>query len=129
MKSTKVKTVSKLYALFGSYEKIPHNIVLKNLRFVAEQVGMPYEQIVSYNYIQLYKMYLILKEEFDNDFEAIKKSHRERFDHGYHLMQKLKTHEDIEDFVKMWRAHFVQTMKPKYMPEGWSIDFRVKVEI
>ena len=44
-------------------------------------------------------------------------------------MKKLDSHEKIEEFVKMWRAHFVQTMKPKYMPEGWSINFRVKVEL
>lgn len=126
---TKVKTVSKLYALFGSYGKIPHDIVLDNLKFVGEQLGIPYKQLISFNYIQLYKLYLELKKRYEVDFQKIKKSNRKEYDHGYHLMKKLDTHEKIEDFVKMWRAHFVQTMKPKYMPEGWSINFRVKVEI
>ena len=27
----------------------------------------------------------------------------------------------IEDFEIMWRKHFVENMKPKYLPKGWSI--------
>jgi hypothetical protein len=126
---TKVKTVSKLYSIFGSYGKIPQEVVNSNLMFVADQIGLSRKFISSLNYIQLYKLYLEIKKEYQKEFDAIKAANRKEYDHGYHLMQKLKTHEDIEEFVKMWRAHFVQTMKPKYMPEGWSIDFRVKVEI
>jgi hypothetical protein len=126
---TKVKTVSKLYAIFGSYHKIPHNVILENLKFVGKNLGIPYKQMLSYSYVQLYKLYLLLKEKYEVDFQKIKRANRKEYDHGYHLMKKLDSHEKIEEFVKMWRAHFVQTMKPKYMPEGWSINFRVKVEL
>ena len=51
------------------------------------------------------------------------------YDHGYHVVSKLDDHEKIVEFVRMWRQHFVDTMKPQFMPLGWSIDFRVKVEL
>lgn len=38
--------------------------------------------------------------------------------HGEILMSKVDQHE----FVVMWRQHFIETMKPKYMPKGWDIN-------
>lgn len=54
---------------------------------------------------------------------------RANFDHGYYVVQKLDTEEKIEEFVKLWRNHFINTMKPKFMPKGWSVDFRIKTKI
>ena len=28
----------------------------------------------------------------------------------------------IEEFVIEWRKHFIQTVKPRFMPRGWSVD-------
>lgn len=126
---TKIKGMSKLFAIFGSYGKIPQHIIKKNLKFVSEQLDIPYELLASFSYVQLYKLYLEIRSKYEKEFQVLKNKNREQFDHGFHLMKKLDTHEKIEEFVKMWRAHFVQTMKPKYMPEGWSVNFRVKVEI
>ena len=39
------------------------------------------------------------------------------------------TEEKIMEFVKLWRTHFIETMKPKYMPQGWSINFRIKTKL
>lgn len=41
---------------------------------------------------------------------------------GKQLVDKI---EDIEKFIKMWRQHFVDSMKPQYMPIGWSIDYSI----
>lgn len=30
--------------------------------------------------------------------------------------------EDKDEFVKDWRRHFVETMRPKFLPTGWEID-------
>lgn len=43
-----------------------------------------------------------------------------------------KTHEqmvvenlvDLQSFIYNWRSHFLETMKPSYMPNGWSIDYQ-----
>lgn len=31
---------------------------------------------------------------------------------------------DIDAFVIFWRAHFVNTMRPQFLPEGWDIECR-----
>jgi len=29
---------------------------------------------------------------------------------------------DIEEFIQLWRTHFVDIMEPKHLPENWKID-------
>lgn len=48
------------------------------------------------------------------------------FYHGKAVIKQFVTHADFEIFIKGWRTHFVESMNPQYMPEGWSIDFRCK---
>lgn len=47
----------------------------------------------------------------------------ENFYHGKAVIAKLHTVQDFEKFIKGWRVHFVESMKPKFMPFGWSVDF------
>jgi len=30
--------------------------------------------------------------------------------------------EDLDVFVRWWRQHFLDTMTPEYLPQGWSVD-------
>ncbi len=46
--------------------------------------------------------------------------------HGNLIVKQFKTHADFEFFIKNWRKHFIATMNPKFLPLGWSIDFRCK---
>jgi hypothetical protein len=32
---------------------------------------------------------------------------------------------DLQAFVERWRRHFVEVMKPSYMPENWRVDRKV----
>jgi len=43
--------------------------------------------------------------------------------HGQVVMEKLimEGEDAIQEFVEMWREHFIRTMKPKYMPKYWDI--------
>ncbi len=41
------------------------------------------------------------------------------------IVKQLKTPEEIDDFFIMWRRHFVDSMKPKYMPDHWQVDRRI----
>lgn len=43
------------------------------------------------------------------------------FSLGKSIVDKI---DDLDSFIKMWRAHFVETMKPEYLPELWSIDHK-----
>mgnify|MGYP003403395538 FL=1 len=36
---------------------------------------------------------------------------------------------DIDKFVKIWRQHFVDTMRPQFLPIGWSVEYKTKVNI
>jgi hypothetical protein len=125
----KVKMLSKLHAIFKSYGRIPVRVIIENLQFVADNTDMTYEFLSKLSYAQLWKLYTYLRDRFSNEFDEFKLVHGNKYDHGYHLVQKLKTHDEIKDFVRKWRMHFIDTMKPKYMPEGWSVDFKVKVEL
>lgn len=127
--SDKVKMLSKLHSIFKNNGNIPDEIIVENLKHVVEYIPFSLKRICELNYMQLYKIYLYLRQKHQEDFEIFKEENKLKYDHGYHVVQKLDTHEKIENFVKMWRRHFIDTMKPKYMPLGWSVDFRVKVEL
>jgi hypothetical protein len=118
-----------IHSLFKTYGKVSYEVKLQKLRQISESTGIPYKTVSNYNYIQLYKMYLLLKEEHIKEQYEFKQNHRQEYDHGYHVVQKLDTEEKIEDFVKLWRKHFIDTMQPQFMPIGWSIDFRIKTNI
>ena len=42
------------------------------------------------------------------------------------VVEKLDAHMTLEDFIITWRKHFVESMKPLHMPEGWSITHNIK---
>jgi len=121
--------LSKLNAIFRGYGKIPQDKIVENLRFVAEHIEIDYDFLQTCNYIQLLKLYRLLGDEFKKEITLFQEENRHLYDHGYHLVQKLDTPEKLGEFVRLWRKHFIDTMKPKYMPDGWSIDFRIKTQI
>jgi len=41
--------------------------------------------------------------------------------HSSIVIEKYK--EDYMKFIVMWRQHFIDTMKPKFMPEYWNINY------
>jgi len=118
-----------IHSLFKCYNKIPRKVILEKLQFISNETEIPFKRIKGYSYVQMYKMYELLEEQHIIETEAFKVENRKLYDHGYHVVQKLDTDEKIEDFVKLWRNHFIDTMQPQFMPTGWSIDFRIKTKI
>ena len=118
-----------IHSLFKCYGKIPYEVILEKIRFISDETGIPYETVMGYSYIQMYKLYEMLREIHIVETDKFKAEYRREYDHGYHVVQQLDTEEKIEDFVKLWRNHFIDTMQPQYMPTGWSIDFRIKTKI
>lgn len=43
--------------------------------------------------------------------------------HGEIVYNKVKN--DLQSFVELWRNHFIDNMKPKYMPTGWDIKRKI----
>ena len=125
----KVKTLSKLYSIFKNYGKIPQEVIVDNLRFVAKETGIEYKLLSTFTYIQLWKLYCLISKQYNTELNEFKKNNINKYNHGYELVKKLNSYHDISDFVYKWRKHFIDSMKPKYMPEGWSVDFRIKVNL
>ena len=118
-----------LHSIFRSYGKASPEITIDKLKFVSAETGIPYETMVTYNYVQLYKLYLLIKEVHTHETDEFKAANRMMYDHGDHVAQKLDSEEKIEEFVKLWRNHFIDTMHPEFMPDGWSVDFRIKTKM
>jgi hypothetical protein len=118
-----------IHSLFMSYGLIsPRNKIIK-LKQISEFTNIPYKTLCSYNYLQLYKIYLYLRDITENEKKEYKLDNRKYYDHGYHLSLKLDSDEKIKEFIKLWRKHFIKTIKPKHMPTGWSVDFRFKTKL
>lgn len=42
--------------------------------------------------------------------------------HGQIVVEYMKKHNRLLDFQRRWRTHFLETMKPKFLPAKWSVD-------
>jgi hypothetical protein len=82
-------------------------------RFLIEQF-IKYTDIKNPN-IEVFNMYVN------------KYNNYEPKSHGEIVVEMLKKTNKIDEFTRMWRKHFVDTMKPKYMPKFWSIDRKHKL--
>jgi len=118
-----------IHSLFKSYGRLTNELILEKLHYISDNTGISFDVLSTYSYVQFYKLYLLFKEAHMSDLHEFKETNRMLFDHGYHVSLKLDSEEKINDFVKLWRNHFIETMRPKYMPTGWSIDFRIKTKI
>jgi len=125
----KIKLLSRLHSIFKNKKVMPYDVIYNILIDVSEYTKIPLDKLMKLNYIQLYKLYLLLKQRHNEEFDLFKEKNRLLYDHGFYVVSKLKTHGEIRDFVRKWRLHFVKTMKPKYMPTGGSVNFKVKVEL
>lgn len=120
------KIVKLLKSFFSSKTNLPDDVKAKNLRMISENTPFSFEQLRSLNYIQLFNIYRYYKNQYDN---RLKQYNINSFDYGKLLVDKLDTHEKLHNFIIMWRKHFIETMKPKYLPIGWKINYRTKIEI
>ena len=124
-----VCAINNLNAIFSGYGKIPMVNIRRNLMSVSLNTGIPYDILLEFNYIQLYKVLLELKKEYEHVSQHFQQRHRQFYEHGYHLIRKLNTEDKMREFIILWRKHFIETMNPQFMPNGWSINFRIKTKL
>jgi len=124
-----VKVLSSLSALIHSFNQIPKSKIISTLNFISEVSGIKRDFLYGLNMIQLYKFYRLISDDRHNNIVALKKQNKPEYDHGFQVVSKLDTHEKIEEFVRMWRTHFVETTNPQHLPIGWSINYKVKVDL
>ena len=121
--------LGKINTILKGYKKIPKRLVLENLEYLSKHLDIEYNFMMNINFIQLMKLHTILRDEYNRRYLQFKERHAKYYDHGWHLVNKLNNEEKIEEFIKLWRKHFIDTTQPQYMPDGWSINFRCKTEI
>ena len=44
--------------------------------------------------------------------------------HGQEVVKKVREEGKLLEFEKKWRQHFLDTMRPRYLPPLWSVDHR-----
>ncbi len=131
--------ISELHKINSEYSKIKsailvllknHTLTINNkrelLRTISQLTNIQYDLILTFNYLQLYKLLEYVKIKQIDIIDKFKKNNKKYYDHGYWVVQKLDTEEKIKEFIMLWRKHFINTMKPKYLPNGWSVNFRIK---
>ena len=42
--------------------------------------------------------------------------------HGFEVVRRVREEGNLLEFMKMWRNHFVDTMRPEHLPLSWSVD-------
>jgi hypothetical protein len=42
------------------------------------------------------------------------------------VTEKLEEYMTLDEFIIMWRKHFIDSMNPLHMPEGWNIMYNIK---
>ena len=122
-------TLNAISSIFKSYNNVNPEFILERLKIVSKYTEIPYETLCKYNYLQLLKLYQYINTQHEIQTNEFKKNYRMYFDHGYHVVKKLDTEVKLIQFIKLWRNHFINTMHPKFMPNGWSVDFRFKTVI
>lgn len=46
---------------------------------------------------------------------------RQKVSYGQLVVEKIEAEGRIQEFTERWRAHFVQSMNPQYLPEYWNV--------
>ena len=82
-------------------EKWKENRMILNMMYTVES----YMPETNYSQEDLKKL--------RNDIVEVKKQN-----HGKNVMKNIT---DYQSFAEMWRNHFIETMEPAFMPEGWDI--------
>jgi len=73
--------------------------------------------------LQLVRDYYCKQELTDEEIKvAAGLNHKLKSIQVYHGEYVISKTDDLEGFVNRWRNHFVQTMNPQFLPDGWTLD-------
>lgn len=46
--------------------------------------------------------------------------------HGEKVVEIYKEKDQLQDFIRLWRAHFLDNNDTKFMPKGWRVDHKME---
>lgn len=100
--------------------------IIKQGRYLTDP-----EKVASNKYHLKQLMDFCARNNIDSDEipQLIKQKEEEINSHYKELSEKLVSLEMIQDFCEIWRKHFVDTMKPKHLPQNWSIKTKISPKL
>jgi hypothetical protein len=114
------KAVKLLDTLLNRYNDIPEDRVLWIAVEIEQMFGI---DVLDLSFDEIDDLYC------KTDKLIKTKKHElmnvENFYHGKAVIAKLK---HPKQFIKGWRVHFIESMQPRFLPIGWSIDFAISRE-
>ena len=140
-----VKMYGKCYALRYKYShNMPYQVKIDLLKKVCDYFKLEYTILDNNNNIgkdkELYsdiikvsKGNVILAQKMDQLIKTLKdhrsntKGKQRWINHAKEMVNAFKKNEF--EFIKLWRQHFIDTMKPEYMPPYFNINTTFKVPI
>ena len=67
-------------------------------------------------------LWLLIDSIFLNHHLFYRSVNRDYVSHGEMVVRGVGESEGIVEFQRRWRQHFLDTMKPAYLPKLWSVD-------
>ncbi len=104
------KSISYAKVLLDHHSKIPEHKKNAMLSFIEKTTNK--KNITKFDLIEIKKL-------------NRKKKDEGGFDMGREVMKNIT---DINSFCREWREHFVAIMQPRFMPEGWTVDYELMEE-
>ena len=46
--------------------------------------------------------------------------------HGEKIVEIYKNNNELSDFIRMWRVHFLENNETKFLPKGWRVDHKME---
>lgn len=67
-------------------------------------------------------------------FRTVRLSNSQKINpHGEKVINEIKKltadvrdYTELENFIRLWRVHFLDSMKPKYLPRGWNVEHKMQ---
>ena len=92
---------------------IPHKQFKKINKFLSNYISKPVNEMTE--------------EEIDENIERLKCEHKlhkkiAKENMSENLRNKMRE-DSLKNFFITWRKHFVDTMNPKYLPNGWNLNY------
>ena len=46
--------------------------------------------------------------------------------HGKNIIEIFQKNNELNEFIKLWRTHFLESNDTKFMPTGWRVDHKME---
>ena len=75
------------------------------------------------NLIKIDEKFVSMCKHFSKNHKNLKENSNKDFKnlHGKMVVEKLKTNQELKDFILLWRKNFIDKLNPKHLPTAWNV--------